>query len=414
MTSWLPPGKTAAICFTIDDVHPGTSRDPYEAGGDLGNGALGLVAKLLAKHPPLHVTLFVTADWREIYPMPTRRWLARVPYVRDRVYLTDVHPVGKMRLDRHRAFVEYLNGLPRTEIGLHGLHHIHHGPKVLVEFQEQSKTECERILREALDIFTRAGVRFVRGMTPPGWNAPAGLLDAMAALGFAFVASARDIRTPVARGARAEMSGLRGVALYEPDLVAGGLVHLPSNFQATSPKERALEIIEAGGLLSIKGHIIKKCGDYVALDGIDELYCNYLDSLFTLLEQRYGDRLWWTTMGRLRNASARPRATPQRRSLLDSSVHRPRRRRLQPVLLHLVDQRPPRQPQPPCRPRLILPFGFERRDDRRALHFCQMAAHVGAHGGGTHALCGVAQLVGQVALVDHVAAQDEGALDRRS
>ncbi len=35
---WLPEGKRAAVCFTIDDVHPATSEDHYEAGGDLEKG----------------------------------------------------------------------------------------------------------------------------------------------------------------------------------------------------------------------------------------------------------------------------------------------------------------------------------------------------------------------------------------
>jgi len=42
-SGWLVSGKQAAICFTIDDVHPGKSSDTYEAGGDLGQGALGHV-----------------------------------------------------------------------------------------------------------------------------------------------------------------------------------------------------------------------------------------------------------------------------------------------------------------------------------------------------------------------------------
>ena len=54
-----------------------------------------------------------------------------------------------------------------------------------------------------------------------------------------------------------------------------------------------------GGLLSIKGHIIKDCCGHIALDGIDPLYCNYLDTLLTLIEQRYGDTIWWTSMGEI-------------------------------------------------------------------------------------------------------------------
>ena len=78
---WLPPGKRAAVCFTIDDVHPAKSSDCYEAGGDLGDGALGNLERLLDKHPALKVTLFLTADWREKSPVPTRRLMSRIPWL---------------------------------------------------------------------------------------------------------------------------------------------------------------------------------------------------------------------------------------------------------------------------------------------------------------------------------------------
>lgn len=91
---WLPPGKHAAICFSIDDVHPGTSTDAYEAGGDLDRGVLGHVRWLLERHPCLRITLFTTPDWREISPLPTRRILAALPYVRDHVFLAPILPLG--------------------------------------------------------------------------------------------------------------------------------------------------------------------------------------------------------------------------------------------------------------------------------------------------------------------------------
>lgn len=298
MADWLIPGKRAAVCFSIDDVHPGRARDGYDGGGDLGDGALGLVERLLERHPALHVTLFTTPDWREISPVPTRPIVSRLPVLRDRLYLAAVHPRGTMRLGRHPQFVRYLQALPRTELGLHGLHHIHPGRTVLIEFQHQGVEACKAMLREAMAIFEEAGLPFVPGMTPPGWNAPPALLQAMVELGLSFVASARDIKTPVLPGARAAMSGLRGVSLLEPEWIAEGrLVHLPANFQATSPKERAVDLIEAGGLLSIKAHIVKDALGHIALDGVDALYMNYLDALFCWLEDRYGDGLWWTSMG---------------------------------------------------------------------------------------------------------------------
>src|ERR1022692_1234828 len=103
-SSWLLPGKQAALCFTIDDVHPGRSFDAYEAGGDLGQGALGHVEWLCQRHPQLHVTLFVTPDWREISPFPTRKFLSSIPFLNNQLYLTKT-------LSRHPEFVTYLKSL---------------------------------------------------------------------------------------------------------------------------------------------------------------------------------------------------------------------------------------------------------------------------------------------------------------
>jgi hypothetical protein len=307
---WLPAGKRAAVCFTIDDIHPGRARDGYDGGGDLGAGALGLVHRLLERHPQFKVTLFTTPDWRETTPRPTSP-LRFVPWVRDRVYLAPMHPPGTMRLSRHPDFVQYLKALPRTEIGLHGLHHVHPGPTVLVEFQQQSTETCQAILRESMRLFDEAGLPYVRGMTPPGWNAPEGLIEAMAGLEFDFLASARDIKTPVSPGATCNMSGLKGVSMVRPAWIAQGrLLHIPANFQATSPIERAFELIDCGGLVSIKAHIVKSAHGHVALDGVDALYMNYLDVLLSRLEDRYGDALWWTTMGELAKASAARRPIP--------------------------------------------------------------------------------------------------------
>ncbi|MBI5054303.1 MAG: DUF2334 domain-containing protein [Chloroflexi bacterium] len=299
--NWLPPNKRAAVCFTIDDIHPGKSTDVYEAGGDLDRGALGYIRWLLDRHPQLHVTLFTTADWREISPVPTRKVLARIPYLREKIYLTKILPIGTMRLSKHPEFVHYLNTLPRTELALHGLHHIHTGLRVPVEFQnDQSVEQCKTMLEEMMAIFDEAGLRYARGMNPPGWDVPENLAQAMVECGLIFVSSARDIRTPISAGAVTNMSGLKNVSLIYPQLIQNGnLIHFTSNFQATTPIERAIEIIECGGLLAIKGHIVKSAFGHVALDGIDALYCNYLDLLFNQLTQRYGESLWWTTMGEI-------------------------------------------------------------------------------------------------------------------
>jgi hypothetical protein len=298
-TAWLPPGKTAAVCFTIDDVHPGRSTDAYEAGGDLEKGALGHVAWLLQRHTQLQVTLFTTPDWREISPVPTRRLLKRLPLASEFLMLARTLPEGTMRLDRHPGFVSYLKSLPRTEVGLHGLHHIHAGERIYQEFQSETVEECEAKLSKAVRIFKDAGLPAPLGMTPPGWNAPPALLAAMRHVGLQYVASARDIKSEIRPDAVTAMSGLAGVSLLYPERSPSGLWHFTTNFQATSPWERAKAILDAGGLLAIKAHIIKNAMGFVALDGMDANYANFLDLLFARLESEYGKRLWWPSMGEL-------------------------------------------------------------------------------------------------------------------
>lgn len=302
IADWLPEGKKAAICFTIDDIHPAKSTDYYEAGGDLDKGSLGLVKWLLDRHPKLKVTLFTTADWREISPVPTRKLLAAVPQLRDKFYLAELWEKGTMQLDRHPEFVHFLNNMERAEIAFHGLYHCHKGLKIPVEFQEQTEEEFREIIREMIRIFDSAKLRYVKGICPPGWNAPDNLLNQLVAHDIRFINSARDIFTPISKDAVSNMSGLNGLPLLYPSLIKNGqLVHIPANFQATSKLDRAKAILDNGGLVSIKAHIIKTAMGHISLDGVDQIYMNYLDVLLTSLEQEYGEDLWWTSMGEITN-----------------------------------------------------------------------------------------------------------------
>ena len=187
--------------------------------------------------------------------------------------------------------------MPRTEIALHGLHHVHRGPSIPVEFKDEGRRQLRRKLPDAIAIFDRAGLRWSPGMQPPGWNLTPALEAASRDVGLTWVASARDINTEVTADAVTAMSGLPGVSLIFPQRLPSGLMHFTSNFQATSPIERAHEIIEHGGLLAIKAHIVKAAMGHIALDGVDRLYMNYLDRVVSELQRTHGDRIWWTTMG---------------------------------------------------------------------------------------------------------------------
>lgn len=295
---WYRPSKTGAVVMSVDDVFPGTSRDAYEAGGDLEKGALGRLLWLLERHPQLRLTLFVTPDWRQISPVAHRLW-RHVPWLKDRVFLATVLPKGTMDIRSHPDFVAFLNAMPRTEVAIHGLHHINRGHSISVEFRDQERYACARMLNEAIRIFEQSGLRHVRGLQPPGWDCGPALQHACVDVGIKWVASARDIKTQVSKEARTAMSGLRGVSMLFPQRIVPNLLHISTNFQATSTPERAFDILDAGGVLSIKAHISKTVREHVHLDGVDDLYMNYLDRLFDDIEQRYGDAVDWTTFDRL-------------------------------------------------------------------------------------------------------------------
>jgi Uncharacterized protein conserved in bacteria (DUF2334) len=278
-----------AVCFSVDDVHP----------APIAAGALGHVRWLQKRHPQLRVTFFTTPDWRTLDPYPTRRWLARIPIVRDHVFMVDVHPRGTFRLDRHPDFCAMLRGWERAEVALHGLHHVTRGMQPVLEFANRSASQCRAVIEEATRILDDAGVPFVRGMGAPGWHAPAPLLEAMRETGFKFIASARDLDTPIASDALTNGSGMKNVSLIAPQRLDSGLVHFPVNFQATSSIERACAILESGGLLSIKAHLLAESGAYRALDGLTPQYRDDLDRVFSTIEDRFGDDVWWTSMGEI-------------------------------------------------------------------------------------------------------------------
>jgi len=278
-----------AVCFSVDDVHPA----PVAA------EALGHVRWLQERHPELRVTLFTTPDWRTLDPYPTRPFLSRVPFLRDRIFTVAVHPRGTFRLDRHEHFCALLRSWRGAEVALHGLQHVRTGMRPVQEFVGRTRNDCRAMLQEAMATFDAARLPFVRGMSPPGWEAPPPLLEAMRDAGLAFVASARDLDTPITRDAVANGSGMRGVPLLRPCRIEPGLLHFPTNFQATSPIERALTILQNGGLLSIKAHLLSQSGSYRALDGLTTEYRDYLHRLFSIIEERFDGSVWWTSMGEM-------------------------------------------------------------------------------------------------------------------
>jgi hypothetical protein len=208
-------------------------------------------------------------------------------------------PDGDLNLIRHPAFVAMLRGLGRVELMIHGLSHINPLDGSALEFAGLSQEACLQRLKLAQEVFQASGLT-PAGFIPPAWDLGEPLLAAVVACGFEFVASSRDLETPVEPEAAGRGSGVQGMPLFAPAYLPGTRVlHFPTNFQATSGIDRARAILRCGGLLSVKAHIDKELGEHVMLDGLDALYCNYLDLLFETLETEFGDAIWWTSMAEI-------------------------------------------------------------------------------------------------------------------
>jgi Uncharacterized protein conserved in bacteria (DUF2334) len=244
----------------------------------------------------------VTPSWRLNSPIITRSILSKIPFVRNYIYWSPIRDKSAMRLDRHPGFVSYLRSLERVEIAVHGLYHCRRGPHIAAEYMGAGTYSCITSVRKSLRIFSDAQLPFVRGFCPPCWTYPPQLESALVTHKFDFVASARDLVSAIDFDTVTQMSGLNGVSLIFPQMIADGrLVHITTNFQATSSDERALKILELGGLLSIKAHAIKNMGGHIMLDGLDDHYVERLAKLLSMVRERWGSSIWWTSMAQVAN-----------------------------------------------------------------------------------------------------------------
>ncbi|MSR77595.1 MAG: DUF2334 domain-containing protein [Candidatus Omnitrophica bacterium] len=308
-----PNGKKAAVIFSIDDCHPAASSDGYEAGGDKEKGALGNLERLLEEHPQLRCTLFITADWREKSVVPTRLFLSKISYLKNRMTLVERWPKGKMRLDRHPDFLAYLKKLPRLELASHGLEHVGRGPEVVKEFLRLDASECRKRLSEIEKIYMDSGLIRPKGFAPPGWALTPLLLKELEQSGYSYVCCARDLKTSFDLSAVTAGSGIQGVSLFIPGYFEGSsVIHISSNWSVNSEIARADQIIQGGGVLSVKAHMTKYFFGHTSLDGLDASYTDYLSRLFSHLKDNYGDELWWATMEEVADWYGRSNATHER------------------------------------------------------------------------------------------------------
>jgi peptidoglycan/xylan/chitin deacetylase (PgdA/CDA1 family) len=314
-----PCGKRAAFSLGVDDIHPEGSADEegIDYGGDMDQGNFSYLNTLIERRPYLRVTLFVVADWvarpdylgwktlasldpivslmARISPRLARS--TRAVLRRPREYAQ-----GNFRLDvdEHKKWRDWLASKIATgnfEVVPHGLRH--HNPKhenSSMEFVGLSSEESVNRLLEMEQVLARAKIPYVRGFRPPGWGVSQELLKSLEKLGYIFLAGSADFRTEILPGSAAAGAGLKGVPIVFPS------EHAPYSFLTfcancnTSLHQRAIEIVEAGGLALFQTHIAKTV---FGLEAVSQKFVDVLSRLLDLFEQRYLGQIWFASLGEI-------------------------------------------------------------------------------------------------------------------
>jgi len=59
-----PEGFEAAVIIGIDDIHPESSTEGFDCGGNIEGGALDRIKLFMENYSKVPITLYVTPDWR--------------------------------------------------------------------------------------------------------------------------------------------------------------------------------------------------------------------------------------------------------------------------------------------------------------------------------------------------------------
>jgi len=289
----------------VADVHPESSLDGSDCGGDLNRGALGLLEDILKRYRNVKVTLFVT-PCHIFLPQPLgiehshrllRRLLgSRIDYIFCRFFIKE-YDKDRFDVEKSSAFNTYLTDLTKSgqvEIGIHGCFHFHYIPPYASEFKHLDSYETYRRIRIAVYKMSKAGIPFVKGFAPPGWGVNKELIKVLADEGFCYIAGSADFKSPITHKATSKEAGLKGVSLIFPSLLYPGLVNIPRN---RTPHRNDLKIIELGSLLSIHMHIENRYHGVYLGNGITVENIYKLEKLLDIVASRYGDIVKFLTFG---------------------------------------------------------------------------------------------------------------------
>jgi hypothetical protein len=299
--------SSGVVVIGIDDVHPESSLDGSDCGGNLDRGALGLLERFLERYRNVKVTLFVTPCHIYLPPALGVERLHKMTGfllrdVADRVFqrfFIRVHEVEKYDVERHEAFNTYLKKLVdkgQVEIGIHGCFHFHHIPPYASEFKHLDKYEARKRIRIAVYKLGKARIPFCKGFAPPSWGVNKELLMALSEEKFIYIAGSADFVSPITHVASSKEAGLRGAPLIFPSRVFSELVNIPRNWTPhRNDLTRALKIIELGGLLGIHMHVENEYHGVYLGNGITTKNVLKLEKLIDVIESRYEDVVSFST-----------------------------------------------------------------------------------------------------------------------
>ena len=299
-------GSSAILVFGIDDIHPESDETGY-SGKNMGIEVLELLSELVIRHPQLKVTLFVTPDWIYLPQLLGFRFIQKrlaKDHISNRLltrFLQRKWRIGHFRVDTEeyddwRALVREMVSTGNFSIGIHGLTHFQDYVWYTREFFNKTVSQNRLKLRAAVDLLKSAEIPFTMGFSPPGWYIDDSLIEALVCEQFCYIAGSFDSERDVSSAIKSQMSGIKHVDLFYPTLLRDKLINIPRNWDiARSPLERALKIIELGGVVGVHAHMFDSYHGDLTGNGITRDHIARLDQVLTVIEDRFGDRVQFAT-----------------------------------------------------------------------------------------------------------------------
>jgi hypothetical protein len=304
-----PDGFEAAVIIGIDDIHPESSTEGFDCGGNIEGGALERIKLFMEKYPKVPITLYVTPDWRYRPVITSERFgrfrsvttnfmndpmnpLSYIPKIFNNTRSVERYRIDKEEFNSWRIKIkELIEKYPLT-VGIHGLTHIGKWPPFYKEFLKLNYDECLERIRSAKQIFSKV-FPVDGGFIPPSYGINLDLINALAYENFEYICIGANRRLPVKEEVLLDCPPFKVPANY-PSFISKGIMNFPRNWNlGRSNINRAIDLIKIHGVISVYGHACHQYyGDWRIDDGIIPENLERLGKLIDKLEK---NAVWFTS-----------------------------------------------------------------------------------------------------------------------